>query len=256
MATAGGVTQAVFPEGGLSRDGNLRPPKLGILDYMLRSFDPAGGRDIAFVPVGINYDRVFEDRSFLLERQSPSKRPGFLESLARAAGFAARNAMLMASNRWHRFGYACVNFGTPVSLAAYARDRSVDFQRLEKAERFAKVEEFGRTLMDSIAGVIPVVPVPLVATVFVREPTRSWSELELKAEVFRLMEELRRRGAVVYVPRGDQDYAIDVGLRMLTLRHLVSETDGLYAAVEEELPLLSYYANSIAHLFAGIPGQS
>ena len=43
MATAAGVTQAVFPEGGLSRDGRLRPPKLGILDYMLRSFDPAGG---------------------------------------------------------------------------------------------------------------------------------------------------------------------------------------------------------------------
>ena len=256
MATAGGVTQAVFPEGGLSRDGNLRPPKLGILDYMLRSFDPAGPRDIAFVPVGINYDRVFEDRSFLLERQSSSKRPGFLESLARAAGFAARNGMLMASNRWHRFGYACVNFGTPVSLAAYARDRSVDFRGLEKAERFAEVEEFGRTLMHAIAGVIPVVPVPLVATVFVREPTRSWSELELKAEVFRLMEDLRRRGAVVYVPRGDQDYAIDVGLRMLTLRHLVSEADGLYAAVREELPLLSYYANSIAHLFAGIPGQN
>ena len=67
MATQAGVTQAVFPEGGLSRDGRLRSPKLGILDYMVRSFDPAGGRDILFVPVGINYDRVFEDRSFLQE---------------------------------------------------------------------------------------------------------------------------------------------------------------------------------------------
>ncbi|MET0618776.1 MAG: 1-acyl-sn-glycerol-3-phosphate acyltransferase, partial [Thermoanaerobaculia bacterium] len=65
MATAGGVTQAVFPEGGLSRDGKLRPPKLGILDYMIRAFDPAGDRDIVFVPVGINYDRTFEDRSLL-----------------------------------------------------------------------------------------------------------------------------------------------------------------------------------------------
>ena len=43
MATAAGVTQAVFPEGGLSRDGRLRPPKLGILDYMLRAFDPGTG---------------------------------------------------------------------------------------------------------------------------------------------------------------------------------------------------------------------
>ncbi len=54
IATAAGVTQAVFPEGGLSREGKLRAPKLGILDYMVRSFDPAA-RDIAFIPVGMFY---------------------------------------------------------------------------------------------------------------------------------------------------------------------------------------------------------
>jgi glycerol-3-phosphate O-acyltransferase len=42
MATAAGVTQAVYPEGGLTRDGRLRPPKLGLLGYMLRTFDPGG----------------------------------------------------------------------------------------------------------------------------------------------------------------------------------------------------------------------
>jgi glycerol-3-phosphate O-acyltransferase len=49
------------------------------------------------------------------------------------------------------------------------------------------------------------------------------------------------------VPRRDFDYAIDVGLRMLLMRHLVDERDGLYAARPDELPLLRYYANSIAH---------
>jgi glycerol-3-phosphate O-acyltransferase len=256
MATAGGVTQAVFPEGGLSRDGHLRPPKLGILDYMLRSFDPAGKRDIAFVPVGINYDRVFEDRSFLLELQNPRQRTGPLRAAVRTIRFIARNGLLLASNRWHRFGYACVNFGSPVSLVRYARERNIDFRKLDKEQRFAKVQDFAAILMDAIARVIPVVPVPLVSTVFVREPDRIWSELELKAEVFRLMEELRRGGARIYLPRGDQDYAIDVGLRMLTLRHLVSENEGLYRVVPAELPLLSYYANSIAHLFPAAAPRS
>ena len=31
MATKAGVVQAIFPEGGLTRDGALRPPKLGLL---------------------------------------------------------------------------------------------------------------------------------------------------------------------------------------------------------------------------------
>ena len=35
MATSAGVTQAIFPEGGLSRDGRLRPPKFGLLSYMV-----------------------------------------------------------------------------------------------------------------------------------------------------------------------------------------------------------------------------
>jgi hypothetical protein len=50
------------------------------------------------------------------------------------------------------------------------------------------------------------------------------------------------------VPRKDFDYAVSVGLRMLRLRRLVRERDGLFEAVPEELALLRYYANSIAHL--------
>ncbi|HEV3076411.1 MAG TPA: hypothetical protein VHB47_18455, partial [Thermoanaerobaculia bacterium] len=76
------------------------------------------------------------------------------------------------------------------------------------------------------------------------------SLLELKASAWRRMAELEAAGARVYVPRSDQDYAITAGLRMLTLRHLVEEREGLYAAREDELPLLRYYANSIAHLAA------
>jgi glycerol-3-phosphate O-acyltransferase len=35
MAVAGGLAQAVFPEGGLTRDGKLQPPKLGLIGYMV-----------------------------------------------------------------------------------------------------------------------------------------------------------------------------------------------------------------------------
>jgi glycerol-3-phosphate O-acyltransferase len=104
--------------------------------------------------------------------------------------------------------------------------------------------------MGAVARVIPVVPVSLAATVLVREPDRSWSELELKAEILRLIEDLERRGAHVYIPRADQGYAIDVGLRMLTLRRLVTQADGVFSPRREELPLLTYYANSIAHFFS------
>ena len=64
------------------------------------------------------------------------------------------------------------------------------------------------------------------------------------------MRELEDGGAHLYIPRQDHDYAFGVGLRMLTLRHIVEEEDGLYRPVPEQLEMLSYYANAIAHLGA------
>ena len=252
MATAGGVTQAVYPEGGLSRDGRLRPPKLGLLDYMLRGFDPQGERDLVFIPVGINYDRVLEDRTLLLDAElagAPgAPRPGRAAAVWTALRFAFRNLRLMVRSRWHRLGYACVDFGSPLSTRAWLAERRLDFRTLGKEERFVHLAALAGELMTAIGRSIPVVPVPLVATVFLRRPGERLSELEIKADAFALMRQLAAAGAHVYLPRQDQDYAIDAGLRMLTLRHLVDEVDGLFAARPEETKVLAYYAGSIEHL--------
>ena len=78
MATSAGVTQAIFPEGGLSRDGKLRPPKFGLLSYMVAGFDPLGPRDVVFIPVAVNYDRVLEDRMLTsVANVEPGKKPVF-----------------------------------------------------------------------------------------------------------------------------------------------------------------------------------
>src|SRR5690606_30204492 len=127
LATVAGVTQAIYPEGGLSRDGRLREPKLGLLDYMLRSFDPRGERDVVFIPVGINYDRTLEDRTLLRDLDPAAARPGRLEAARRTLSFVGHNLVLMARNRWHRFGYACVNFGAPISAREYLGERGLDF---------------------------------------------------------------------------------------------------------------------------------
>jgi glycerol-3-phosphate O-acyltransferase len=267
MATTAGVTQAVYPEGGLTRDGRLRPPKLGLLGYMLRTFDPEGERDLVFIPVGINYDRTLEDRTLLLDAApaaagpagsgvAPRPHPGFARALATTLRFVLRQLGLAARNRWHRFGYACVTFGTPISMRRTLRERRLDFRKLSPAEQSERLAALGGELMAAVGAVVPVVPVPLVAAVFVERAERGLgplSLLELKASAWRRMAELEAAGARVYVPRSDQDYAIAAGLRMLTLRHLVEEREGLYAAREDELPLLRYYANSIAHLAATRP---
>jgi glycerol-3-phosphate O-acyltransferase len=247
MAVEGGVTQAVFPEGGLSRDGALRPPKLGLIDYMLRAFDPEGPRDLVFVPVGLNLDRTLEDRTLLLDLEPEIQKPGRAVTIRTAAAFAGRNLALLAANRWHRFGYACADFGSPVSLKEWLAHRGVALNVLDRDGRLAQARALADDLMAAVGRAIPVLPVPLVAAVLVREPERRFTRLELKADALSLLGRLEAAGAPVYVPRRDREYAIDFGVRALALRHLLVEEDGLLAASREDLPLLRYYANSIAH---------
>jgi glycerol-3-phosphate O-acyltransferase len=248
MATQAGVPQAVFPEGGLTRDGLMREPRLGVVDYMLRGFWLDGQRDLVFVPLGLNYDRVLEDRTLLLSADPNARKPGRFWAIWNTLGFVTNNLRLMLKSDWHRFGYACVNFGAPLSMKEYCALRGLDFQKLTGDARKQAIGELGRHLMSRVGGIVPVVPVPLIASVFIDNRQKPVSELELKAGVEQLIEKLEAKGAHVYIPRQDLDYAVAVGLRMLTLRRLVEEKDGLYAPRPVELPLILYYANSIAHL--------
>ncbi len=255
-ATAAGVAQAVYPEGGLSRDGRLRRPKLGLINYMVSAFDPRGERDLVFIPVGINYDRVLEDRFLLGDLDAQSGERSTASIAARALAWAGRNIGLMLRRRWFRYGYACVNFGRPISMRSYVGERGLSFAGMDAEERFQAVERLGGELLAAIAETIPVLPVPLVATVFARNPTLALSELEIKAQAQRLIDDLERRGAYVHIPRADRDYAVSAGLRMLTLRRMVVKRDGLFQASAGDLKALRYYANSIGHFFRQTDGKN
>ena len=86
-----------------------------------------------------------------------------------------------------------------------------------------------------------------MASVFLKSGGEWLSELEVKSRSFALIEVMESNKAHTYIPRQDRDYAVSAGLRMLTLRHLVKEKDGLYRMNQTESNLLRYYANSIKH---------
>ena len=213
--------------------------------YMLRGFDPERHRDVVFVPVGINYDRVLEDRTLLLDLDPYSERKRGFAAVATAFRFLAHIFWLRLIGKWYQYGYACVSAGEPLSMKEYLSREDLDLRALDRLSRFREIERLAQRLMEEIGRAVPVVPVALVATVLVRDPEQQLSQLEIKAQVQELISELESSGAHVYVPRNDRDYAITVGLRMLTLRRVVVETNGLFTPVAEELPMLHYYANSV-----------
>ena len=247
MATKEGVCQAVFPEGGLSRDGRLSPPKLGILDYTLRNYEPEIDRDVVFIPVGINYDRTLEDRSLLrtLDPEAP-KRSGWF-AIKTTLGFFCRSVLLMILSRWQRFGYAWVNFGPQISMREYCRNYGINLSRMERESRFIEIEKLADQLMTNLKQIVPVLPIALVATVMKESGEQGLNAFEVEANVNRLIEKLQLKGAPVYVTTRGRVQTILGALNMLTIRRLVVESDGIYQAVPEENDILSYYANSIVH---------
>jgi glycerol-3-phosphate O-acyltransferase len=245
MATKEGVCQAVFIEGGLSRDGCLRPPKLGLLDYMLRGFEPGRDRDIVFIPVGINYDRTLEDRSLLHEiKPHPEKRSGWF-IFKTVAGFISNNLFLMVRNKWERFGFACVNFGHHISVGRYCLENEINFSLMGRETRFPEVEKLSYRLLDSIRSIIPVLPVPLAAFVLM-ENRHTWiMEFDLKAQIYNLMEDLKAKGATVNIPGKTREETINSAINMLKIRKMIIQHEGHIKADPDMFDILSYYANSI-----------
>ena len=69
---------AIFPEGQITRDGALLPPKYGLLQFLAGvEADPDFKRPLAFVPVGVNYDWVIEDHNLVAEAEGRAAKRGF-----------------------------------------------------------------------------------------------------------------------------------------------------------------------------------
>jgi len=247
ISTRAGVCQAVFLEGGLTKDGALREPRLGFLDYMLRDYHPHSDKDIVFIPVGINYDRVIEDRSLIRRLDRSAKRRSLWFVIKTTVSFIFKNALLSRKNRWRRFGYASVNFGEPVSAKKYCESHNIDFSVLEKEDRFLKVKSLADSIMQNITHVVPVVPVALMSEVLVKNKTQWKSELELKTACSEHIGQLERAGAPIDISSSALENVLGSALEALVGRGLVEEKDNLYKMKESELDILNYYANSIVH---------
>lgn len=228
IATAEGTTQAMFPEGGLSLDGRVGAARMGLLHYILSGFDPAG-RDVVFVPVGLAYDRVLEDR-LLTEAQAAGARRFRARPLVIAA-FAGRLVWRGLRGRFHGFGLVAAGFGAPLSLRDW-----------QASAAGGGAEVLGEALMARIRQAVPVLPVPLVAAAL---SDGAITRAELPARLAALTERLVAAGAVLRLP---EDMA-EAGLVPLLARGIVSETaEGLVAAMPD---MLAYYAASVQQRLEG-----
>lgn len=225
MATQAGVTQAIFPEGGLTVDGKLKPLKMGLLSYVVDDFD-LKKRDIIFVPVAINYDRVLEDRVLIAAHQRGDRRFGAKMSVIMM--FILGKIGETVRGKYKRFGGAVVNFGEPLSLRAF--DQATDIEALA-AELKSRIED-----------VMPIMIVPLLSQVFLATD-QALDDKALHASVRGARSQYR--GSAADVTPETSPTQVAAARAQMVERGMIFETPTGWVAVDDQRVLLQFYANSL-----------
>jgi glycerol-3-phosphate O-acyltransferase len=256
--TRNGVTQGIFLEGGLTRDGAFLKPKLGMLDYIVASKrDPDFSAPLYLIPTAINYDRVLEDRNLTEELLGRDDRSTRGEKLRTTFDFLFRNFWRGIFGRFKRYGYAIVSFGQPVSVDEFVRGHPTILAS-DFAERKPELQQLAELVMTEISAAVPVTPVTLAARVFAESgPMLSDAEMIEAMDGY-----LKRWSDRVWLLREKDGQAVwRAARRILELRRLIEPAQrwrsDLFAGdgvpvVEDawqwnpaELLLRDYYANAL-----------
>jgi glycerol-3-phosphate O-acyltransferase len=253
LITCNGVTQGIFLEGGLTKNGVFRSPKLGLLDYVAQTtLDPAFDRDIWLVPVAINYDRVLEDRTLIRELIEEGDRPGRPRQMLSVVHYLISNMLRLLTGRLKRYGRVAVNFGTPVSLRQWSSENPGTLS-LPKQKRLNRLHGLADEIMNRIAAIMPVTPVPLVSAALLSFGETMVKRSDLLDRIDEYRDHLIATGAKLVREERGADDILDRAWRMFRMRRLVVKESDHFVVLPKQRPLLEYYANSIIHLLPKLP---
>jgi glycerol-3-phosphate O-acyltransferase len=178
-----------FLEGGRSRTGKLRPPKLGLLSIVVDAALGVPTRTTWFCPVAIGYERFVEEKALVHELTGGEKRKESARTLVRSAELALGH-----------YGRLSVQFGKPMSLLDImkeldARCKPEDLTTMAPTRRRAVITRLAYRVMNEINAVTAVTPGSLVATALLAHDRRGLPQADLIATCERLARTLRHFGA-------------------------------------------------------------
>jgi glycerol-3-phosphate O-acyltransferase len=208
LAGQGAVT-GFFIEGALSRDGGLRRPRVGLLDYLIKVRKEFPEKDIVFLPVALNYDRVLEDRILVRERDGRPPRPRLVTRLFNLGAMMfwlpwliLVNAFDVARRSERKFGYAAIEFGKPLRLSDWPGGSTIHAMEDEPRQKavIALAEEL---LFRRIGASIPVTPVSALCVALRRPGARD--EGSVTQRIREVLVDFRAAGATIALGTGFDD---------------------------------------------------
>jgi len=163
-----------YMEGGRSRTGKLRPPRYGLLRYLVRALEDGHADDVMLVPVSIAYEQLQEVGAMAAEEGGAAKSAEGLGWFARYIRAQSRSA-----------GTARVRFGEPLSLRGALADAG---------EGSAQLEKVAFRVCNRINSATPVTATSLVSFALLGVRDRALTLAQVQKVVAPLLDHLDARG--------------------------------------------------------------
>ena len=217
-----------FVEGGRSRDGYLRPPKLGFLNMILDALNHDIIPEVYFVPISINYDRVMEADGYRDELFGrPKKKETFWQLI--------RNRHVLK----RYYGGIYVSIGDPIVV------------RNEPGQKSHQSKEItGNLIMHALGSLMPVTPVSIISTILINHGSRPMDPLDLNRQFKLFVDFLSISGCIFSQELKNQsetlDTIVDNAIRFLLDNQLLTLTiDNLIHIAQDQRLLFDYTKNSL-----------
>jgi len=245
LAASNCVPQGLFLEGALSRDGEMQPLKLGLLSYIVKAHGQGSCADIVFLPVGLSYDRIPEDKTLIEHSEQ-----GFREKSSFYAVYSLLRFLVLFMPRMigltKPYGKVVANFGSPLSLSEWQESTNQNLAVDDPTLRRQGVGKLGEDIAQRIQALIPVLPVALLARGLLMAGEEGVPELQLKRDALAHAEQLRANNVLVALESNQEDRSFTQALYPLLKRNLVAlGGDGRLRPNARGVALLQYYRNGI-----------
>lgn len=239
-----GYSVEYFIEGGRSRTGRLLTPKTGMMSMTLQALQQSQTRPISVVPVYVGYEHVIEVDTYAKELRGAEKEK-------ENAGLVLR-----VIKKLRNLGKGFVNFGEPITLAAYLNQHYPEWKE-ETEERptwFNKaVDSVSHQVMININKAAAVNAMNLTGTALLSSRQRALAREQLLEQLGSYQQFLQNvpYSEDVIIPTETPEEMLEHVLGLDRVGVLV-EKDNFGELVRLErnsAVLMTYYRNNIQHLF-------
>jgi glycerol-3-phosphate O-acyltransferase len=225
-----------YLEGGRSRTGKLRPPRLGVLAYLVDAFRERDVDDVLLVPVSIADDHLAEVAAMAAEEHGAEKKP---ESL----GWMLR----YIRSQGQHLGKAYVNLAEPLSLRHARTDTNL-------APEKNLVGKIAFEVLHRINRVTPVTPPSLVTLALLGTGDRALTAAEIRSVLAPLLDyvairKLPQAGALDPAGGGGLRPALDALVSAKVVTRFAGGAEPVYAIGENQHLVAAYSRNRIIHFF-------